>query len=433
MRARSYFIPTKREVPQEASVLSHQLMLRTGMVDQLASGLYSWLPLGLRALKVVSTIVREEQERIGGAEFMTPILQPAALWEQSGRYESYGKELLRVEDRHDVPMLFGPTSEEVFTEIFSKHVRSYKDLPKRFFQIQVKLRDEIRPRFGVMRAREFFMKDLYSFDLDAASARKSYEDVALSYLRIFKRLGVGVVIVRADTGPIGGDLSHEFHIVSHMGESELIYDAEFVEDKITSLEDLEGMYAQTSDLHNDENCPVPQERLKRCRGIEVGHIFYFGTKYSKALGALVMNQEGRQVPVEMGSYGIGLGRLVAALIEVFHDERGIVWPETLAPFFCGLLNTQSRDTKARAFTETLYNRLQAQGVSVYYDDRDVSPGVKLADLDLIGLPYQLIVNGDSISGGTLNVKSRKTGCEVAASQDRVVDLACSQKLSTLFV
>jgi len=436
MRRSAYFLPTLRESPSSAQLASHRLMLRAGMVDQISSGMYAWLPLGLKTLKKIANIVREEQERAGGVEMMTPTIQPASLWQKSGRYEDYGKEMLRFKDRHEVDLLYGPTGEEVFTDIFQRHIKSYKDLPQRLFQIQWKFRDEIRPRFGVMRAREFIMKDLYSFDLDKAAALASYDAILQSYYRIFNRMNLRALAVRADTGPIGGDLSHEFHVLAPTGESTIYYDAALETVSGLCLKTLPTYHAATDEMHREEDVLNVNEGggrvIKTSKSIEVGHVFYFGTKYSAPLGALVTDAQGAVVPVEMGSYGVGISRVVAALIEVFHDDRGIIWPESVSPFDVGLINLKPQDVPSTHLCDGLYEELSEMGCDVLYDDRTQSPGVKFADMDLIGLPYQLIVGPQGAASGTVEVKHRASGQTHTLDREKVQELVVSKTLGTLF-
>ncbi|TVQ34752.1 MAG: proline--tRNA ligase [Geminicoccaceae bacterium] len=425
MRLSAYFLPLLKESPADAQIVSHQLMLRAGMVRQLSAGIYSWLPLGHAVLRRVEQIVREEMERAGCQEILMPSVQPAELWQESGRYEAYGKEMLRFLDRHERPMLLGPTHEEVVTDIFRRCIRSYRDLPQNLYQIQWKFRDEIRPRFGVMRGREFLMKDNYSFDLDFEGAKRSYDNMFQAYLRTFKRMGLTAIPMRADSGAIGGDMSHEFQILAPTGESEVFFDAAFEEIDFFAddldIERLKELYAATDEQHDPSACPVPAERLRHGRGIEVGHIFYFGTKYSKALGATVTGPDGDDVIVEMGSYGIGVSRLVGALIEANHDDKGIIWPESVAPFRVGLINLRASDETCTAMTSDLDAKLRRAGVSTLYDDRNESPGVKFATMELIGLPYQVIVGPRGVKAGVVEVKDRRTGETVEMSPDAMLD------------
>src|SRR4029077_9974454 len=400
MRLTQGFIPTIKETPNEAQIASHRLMLRAGLVRQTSAGIYAWLPLGYRVLRNIERIVREEQNAAGAQEVLMPTIQSAELWRESGRYDDYGKEMLRIRDRHERDMLYGPTNEEQITVIVRDAIKSYRDLPKNLYHIQWKFRDEVRPRFGVMRGREFLMKDNYSFDLDAAGARHSYNKMFVAYLRTFARMGLKAIPMRADTGPIGGDLSHEFIILAETGESEVYVDRDFLDlnfenpdvdyDDVQSVQSIvdyfTSLYAATSEIHKPETCPVPPERLVRDRGIEVGQTFYFGTKYSQPMGAVVTGPDGAEVSLEMGSYGIGVSRLVGALIEANHDDAGIILAENVAPFRLGLINLRPADAKCRAAADDLYGRLRGAGVEVLYDDRDESPGAKFAAMDLIGLP-----------------------------------------------
>lgn len=411
MRLSNYFVPTLKEIPAEAQIVSHRFMLRAGMVHQETSGIYTWLPLGLRVLEKIQKIVCEEQERIGCHKVLMPTIQPADLWRKSGRYEAYGKEMLRIVDRHDRELLYGPTNEEVITDVVAQHVKSYRALPLVLFQIQWKFRDEIRPRFGVMRGREFLMKDGYSFNLDYDSALQTYKNIYESYLRTFSRMGLTAIPVRADTGAIGGDLSHEFQIVAETGESTIYYDAKYAKlsPEEMSFDQVSSLYAAADELHKPEECPVPEGELMTSRGIEIGHIFYFGTKYSEAMGAKVTGPDGNLITLEMGSYGIGVSRLVGAIIEASHDERGIIWPESVAPFRVGLMNLKAGDKKADALADALYNSLITAGIEVLYDDRDERAGTKFADMDLIGLPWQIILGNKTIETGVVEVKNRKSG------------------------
>ena len=419
MRLSTYFLPTLKENPSEAQIVSHRLMLRAGMIRQSSAGIYSWLPLGLRVLKKVEQIVREEQDRAGAQEILMPTLQPAELWRESGRYDDYGKEMLRITDRHEREMLYGPTNEELVTDIFRSFIKSYKDLPKQLYQIQWKFRDEIRPRFGVMRGREFLMKDNYSFDLDFEGAKRAYDTMYATYLRTFARMGLRAVPVQADPGAIGGNLSHEFQILAETGESQLYYDAKF--DELSrgdpDLAAMKALYAAADEKHDPANCPVPAERLKTARGIEVGHIFYFGTKYSKPLGAVVTGPNGEPITVEMGSYGIGVSRLVGAIIEASHDEAGIIWPDPVAPFQVGLINLRAGDAACDAACADLYDRLQTAGFETLYDDRDERPGPKFARMDLLGIPWQLIVGPRGLEKGQVELKRRKGGERAELSID----------------
>jgi prolyl-tRNA synthetase len=411
MRLTEYFLPTLKETPAEAQIASHRLMLRAGMINQTTSGIYTWLPLGLRVMEKIEKIICEEQDRIGAHKVLMPTIQPADLWRQSGRYEDYGKEMLRFKDRHEREMLYGPTNEEVITDIIHQYVKSYRQIPQVLYQIQWKFRDEIRPRFGVMRGREFLMKDAYSFDLDFESARKTYERMFESYLKIFARMNLTAIPVKADSGAIGGDMSHEFQIVAPTGESAIYYDAAFddlpLEER--NLATVGRLYAAADEKHDPAACPISADRLKTARGIEIGHIFYFGTKYSDPLGAKVAGADGQMITLEMGSYGIGVSRLVAAIIEANHDDQGIQWPESVAPFKVGLLNLKMGDKRAETVAESVYHNLTTRGIEVLYDDRDERAGTKFADMDLIGLPWHLIIGSRTIHEGIVEVKCRRTG------------------------
>jgi prolyl-tRNA synthetase len=437
MRLSAYFMPTLKENPAEAQIVSHRLMLRAGMIRQASAGIYSWLPLGFRVLKRIEQIVREEQDRAGCQEVLMPTIQSADLWKQSGRYDDYGKEMLRILDRHEREMLYGPTNEELITDIFRNSVKSYRELPKLLYHIQWKFRDEVRPRFGVMRGREFLMKDGYSFDLDYEGARRAYNKMFVSYLRTFQRMGLKAIPMAADTGPIGGDLSHEFIILADTGESAVFCDRDFIEfDALSSdidyaddaavakvVDYFTALYARTDEKHEaavfEEQ--VPEARRYTGRGIEVGHIFYFGTKYSAPLGALVAKADGEAVPVHGGSYGIGVSRLVGAIIEASHDDAGVIWPDEVAPFHVGLINLKVNDAATTAKCDEIYGRLTKAGVEVLYDDRDERPGGKFADMDLIGLPWQLIVGPRGLAAGTVELKRRATGERIELPLDRALD------------
>ena len=424
MRLSAYFLPLIRENPAQAEIVSHRLMLRAGMIRQSSAGIYCWLPLGFRVLQKVEQIVREEQDRSGAQEVLMPTIQPAELWKESGRYDDYGKEMLRIKDRHEREMLYGPTNEEQITEIFRGSAKSYRDLPKILYHIQWKFRDEVRPRFGVMRGREFLMKDAYSFDLDFAGAKRAYNKMFVAYLRTFARMGLKAIPMRAESGPIGGDMSHEFIILADTGESAVYCHRDFIEFDVLGSDldyeaDLEpvvdhwtSLYAATDDKHDPTAfAKIPPEKRVEQRGIEVGHIFYFGTKYSseKALKAYVVGPDGKEGPVHMGSYGIGVSRLVGAIIEASHDESGIIWPEAVAPFRVALINLRAADEKCRAAADDLYRKLGTAGLDVLYDDRDESPGAKFATMDLIGMPWQLTVGPRGLAQGVVELKERKTG------------------------
>ncbi|HAQ33788.1 MAG: proline--tRNA ligase [Maricaulis sp.] len=422
MRLSRYFLPVLKETPADAQIASHRLMLRAGMMRQESAGIYAWLPLGLRVLNKIANIVREEQDRAGAVELLMPTIQSADLWRESHRYDAYGKEMLRITDRHDREMLFGPTNEEMITEIFRAYCRSYKDLPKLLYHIQWKFRDEIRPRFGVMRGREFLMKDTYSFDLDEAAARASYNKMFIAYLNTFARLGLKAVPMRADTGPIGGDLSHEFIILAETGESEVFCHADLVEMAAPGDVDFDGdlqplvdqrtaLYAATEEMHEAGRfeAEVPEGKRLSARGIEVGHIFYFGTKYSDAMKAEVTHPDGTSQSVHMGSYGIGVSRLVGGIIEASHDENGIIWPDAVAPFGVGIINLKAGDADTDAACAKAYDALTAAGKEPLLDDTSDRPGGKFATMDLIGLPYQLVIGPRGLKEGKVELKIRRSG------------------------
>ncbi|MEK9752671.1 MAG: proline--tRNA ligase [Rhodospirillaceae bacterium] len=421
MRLSRYFMPTLKENPAEAQIVSHRLMLRAGMIRQSSAGIYSWLPLGFRVLKNIERIVREEQDAMGCQEVLMPTIQPADLWRQSGRYDDYGPEMLRIKDRHERDMLYGPTNEEQITEIFANSVRSYRDLPRMLYHIQWKFRDEVRPRFGVMRGREFLMKDAYSFDLDKAGARRAYNKFFIAYLKTYERLGLKAIPMAADTGPIGGDLSHEFLILAETGESEIACHKDYLDRDWASLgtdyeDDLQPLidgftskYAATDEKRDAAAEAALGVDLRTARGIEVGHIFYFGTKYSSKLGAKVTGPDGDEVTVEMGSYGIGVSRLAGAIIEASHDDAGIIWPESVAPFKVGLINLKADDADCTKACDDTYATLAGKGVEVLYDDRDARAGAKFADMDLIGLPWQLVIGPRGLKSSTVELKHRGTG------------------------
>ncbi|WP_026986226.1 proline--tRNA ligase [Fodinicurvata fenggangensis] len=425
MRRSAFFLPTMKDTPKEAEIASHRLMLRAGMIRQSSAGIYSWLPLGYRVLRNIEKIVREEQDRAGCQEMLMPTIQSSELWEKSGRYDDYGPEMLRIRDRHDRDMLYGPTNEELITDIFAHSVRSYRELPKLLYHIQWKFRDEVRPRFGVMRGREFLMKDAYSFDPNYEAARESYNKFFVAYLRTFARMGLKAIPMEADTGPIGGNLSHEFIILAETGESQVFCDRNFVEYDVLGT-DIDAsnttqaaevvdyftrLYARTDEKHDPATfeADVPSERRYEGRGIEVGHIFYFGTKYSEPLGAFYATRDGEEAPVHMGSYGIGVSRLVGGIIEASHDDDGIIWPASVAPFDVGLINLQVDNEDCTNACEDAYARLKEAGLDVLYDDREERAGAKFADMDLIGLPWQMTIGPRGLKKGVVELKNRATG------------------------
>tara|TARA_X000001036_G_C20680428_1_gene805740 strand:+ start:918 stop:2240 length:1323 start_codon:yes stop_codon:yes gene_type:complete len=420
MRLTDYFIPTLRESPKEAQIPSHSFMLRAGLIKQSSAGIYSWLPLGLKVLKNIEEIVRLEMNRTGSQEILMPTIQPAEIWRESGRYEDYGKEMLRIVDRHDREMLYGPTNEEMITDLFRSTIRSYRDLPKNLYHQQWKFRDEVRPRFGVMRGKEFLMKDAYSFDLDREGAIRSYNQMFVAYLRIFNQMGLKAIPMKAETGPIGGDLSHEFLVLADTGESEVFYHKDILNFKVpndeidysselqTIVDEWTSLYAATSEKADQNVHTELNDSLMSARGIEVGHIFYFGTKYSKAMSASVADSNGNLRYLEMGSYGIGVSRLVGAIIEASHDDKGIIWPESIAPFKVGIINLRKDDSLCVKESDLLYSAIGDAGLSVLYDDRDESGGAKFANMDLIGLPWQVIVGPRGLKEGQVEIKNRAT-------------------------
>lgn len=412
MELSKYFLPIIKENPSEAHIISHRLMLRAGMIRQVSAGIYTWLPLGLKLLKNIEAIVRKNMNDAGCIELLMPCLQSSDIWLESGRYNDYGPEMLRMKDRHGNDLIFGPTNEELMTDIFRSNIKSYKELPKILYHVQWKFRDEIRPRFGLMRGREFLMKDAYSFDISKDEALKSYNRMFEAYCRTFRDLGVHAIPVKADSGPIGGSLNHEFHIVAETGESDLYYDKRhdvLSQDSEIRVEDLQNLYAATDEMHKPETCKVLEKDLVVAKGIEVGHIFYFGTKYSKSMKAFVNDKKGNLVPAEMGSYGIGISRIAAAIIEANHDERGIIWPQSVAPFHVSVINLSIDDEDCVLESFRIYSELKDSGLEVLYDETDERPGSKFATNDLIGTPWQIIVGKKKISSKMVELKHRKTG------------------------
>ncbi len=424
MRLSRYFLPVLKETPAEAQIVSHRLMLRAGMIKQASAGIYSWLPLGYKVLRRIEQIVHEEQVRAGHIPMLMPTLQSADLWRESGRYDAFGPEMLRVKDRHDRDMLYGPTNEEQITDIVRSNVGSYKQLPLTLYQIQWKFRDETRPRFGVMRGREFLMKDGYNFDLTKEDALHAYNRHLVSYIRTYERMGLQAIPMRADSGAMGGDNTHEFLVLAETGESEVFYDADVtditlgardidyddVDQCAAVMEEFTTRYARTDETHDTALfAKVPKDRQRSARGIEVGQIFYFGTKYSDALGATVQGPDGKPVALHMGSHGIGVSRLLGAIIEASHDENGIIWPEGVTPFHCGIVNLKQGDTQADAACEALYDALEARGLEPLYDDRNERAGGKFATMDLIGLPWRITVGPRGLKNGVVELTSRRTG------------------------
>jgi len=409
-----YFLPVLKEDPKEATIVSHKLMLRAGMIRQLSAGIYTWLPLGLKVLNKIADIIRAEMNNIGAIEILMPCIQPIELWVKSGRYGSgddLSTEMLKIEDRHGNHLTFAPTAEEVIAEVFNNSVQSYRELPKSLYQIQWKFRDEIRPRFGVMRAREFFMKDAYSFHMDKESALVTYKDMLVAYTRAYARMGLVAIPVKADTGSMGGDYSHEFHVLADTGESQIFYEEGALEYLATGDITLEGFakfYANEESKHDPANCPITSDKLNARRGIEVGHIFYLGDKYSKSMGVSIQGKDGKFKHPDMGCYGIGVSRLIAAIIEANHDDKGIIWPENVAPFKVGIINLKPGDEACDNMALDLYDALLAHGIDVLSDDTEESAGNKFACMDLIGLPWIVVIGPRSAKEGMAELKQRKT-------------------------
>ena len=431
MRLSNYFLPVLKETPADATIASHQFMLRAGMVKQDSAGIYIWLPLGFKVLKKIEQIVREEQNRIGAVEMLMPTIQSANHWKETGRYDAYGPEMLRITDRGERELLYGPTNEDMITDMFRSYIRSYKDLPQNLYHIQWKFRDERRPRFGVMRGREFLMKDAYTFDIDEDAGRKAYNKQFIAYLNTYARLGLKAVPMRADTGPIGGDLSHEFLILAETGESEVFCHKDLVDmapPGVVADEDLQAivdsrtsLYARTDEMHDAaEFAKVPEDKQLSARGIEVGHIFFFGDKYSKAMNASVQGPDGKAHNVLMGSYGVGVSRLVGGIIEASHDENGIIWPKAVTPFGAGIINLKTGDEQADAACEDIYAKLAAAGLDPLYDDKNDRGGQKFARMDLIGLPYQLTIGPRGLKNGVVEVKTRASGQKQELSPDAAI-------------
>ena len=431
MKFSSFFIPTLKNIPAEAEIISHQLMIRAGMIKQASAGIYSWLPLGLKVLKKIEHIVRDEQNKAGAIEVLMPTIQSADLWIKSGRYEDYGKEMLRIQDRSGREMLYGPTNEELITDIFQSYITSYKDLPKNFYHIQWKFRDEVRPRFGVMRGREFLMKDNYSFDLTEEESKISYNKMFTAYIKTFLRMGLTPISLRAETGPIGGNLSHEFQILAKTGESTLYYDKDLekIDPETINPDKLQSYYAAVDGLHDEKNCPISKEQLKISKGIEVGHIFYFGTKYSEKLSAFVQNNKGKKTAVHMGSYGIGISRLVGAIIEAFHDDKGIKWPISVTPFHVSLINLMIDDKACAKMANIMYEKISNSKLDVLYDDRDCSIGKKLSDNDLIGIPYQVIIGKRDLKDNIVQLKNRLNNETKKISPEEALSFLLEQALT----
>jgi prolyl-tRNA synthetase len=427
-----YYLPVLKETPSEAQVVSHMLMLKSGMIRQAASGIYNWLPLGLKVLRNIENIVRSNMDASDFIEILMPCVQDGNLWRESGRLDVYGEEMLRFKDRHNHDLLFGPTNEEAITDIVRHSIQSYKELPKVLYQIQWKFRDEIRPRFGLMRCREFLMKDAYSFDIDMENAVKTYDQVFAAYMRTFRDLGLNAIPMAADSGEIGGDMSHEFHIIADTGESTIYYDKKFDllgENLSSDIRQLKSLYAATEEKHDPKNCPLSGSELSVRRGIEVGHIFNFGEKYSKSMNAMINDKNGKRIPIQMGSYGIGISRLVAAIIEVSHDEKGIIWPVCVAPFKASIINLSEKDENCLNISRDIYNSMKSKGIEVLYDDTSERAGVKFAIHDLIGSPWQMIISPKKAINNVVELKHRASG-EV---QDVSIEMAISEVVNSLHV
>jgi prolyl-tRNA synthetase len=435
MRLTNYFLPLLKEAPKDADIISHQLMLRAGMIKQSSSGIYTWLPMGLAVLKKIEKIIRDEQTKAGALEMLMPTIQTADIWKKSGRYEDYGKEMLRIVDRHDREMLYGPTNEEHITDLVSTFIKSYKNIPKIFFHIQWKFRDEIRPRFGVMRCREFLMKDAYSFDLSEDSGKHSYNKMFVSYLRIFKKMELNAIPMKAESGPIGGNMSHEFIILAETGESKVFIDKKLLEleapdDDINYNDDLTEIvktwttpFAVTEDMYNKDkfyNNVLLEDRIEE-KGIEVGHVFFFGDKYNKPMGASIQNKDGKVIPLQSGSYGIGVSRLVAAIIEAHHDDKGIVWPKSVSPFDISLINLKPSNEDVNKICDEIYESLEKKRYQIIYDDTDSSIGEKFSRMDLIGIPIQIIVGPNSIKEGKVEIKDRKTDAQKLVNLSEILN------------
>ena len=411
MKVSEYFLKPRKDLPSDAMLISHKLMIKSSMIKQTTSGIYAWLPLGLKVLKKIENIIRLVHDRYGCQEVLMPTIQSSSIWKKSGRYNDYGPEMLKFQDRNKKELLYGPTNEELITEIFKEYISSYKDLPKNLYQIQWKFRDEIRPRYGVMRCREFLMKDNYSFDLTKKDAEKSYENMFKCYLEIFKEIGIKVIPVKADPGAIGGDLSHEFHLISDSGDTNILYDKKLGDinmlDIVSSFNLLRNLYSVTDDEYKKKP-GLDENKLIKTKGIEIGHIFYFGTKYSEKLGAYVLDEKGEKNNIEMGSYGIGISRLVAAVIESSHDDKGIIWPKNISPFDIGLINLNIKNKDLTKLSNDIYDYLKKNSIDVLYDNTSERPGEKFANMDLIGLPFQIILGEKCLKEKCFELKNRKT-------------------------
>ena len=431
MRLSHYFLKPRKDAPSDATLISHKLMIKSSMIKQTTSGIYAWLPLGLKVLKKIEDIIRKFHNLYGCQELLMPTIQSSSIWKKSERYNDYGPEMLKFRDRNKKELLYGPTNEELITNIFKDYVNSYKDLPKNLYQIQWKFRDEIRPRFGIMRCREFLMKDNYSFDLTEEDSKISYNKMFTAYIKTFLRMGLTPISLRAETGSIGGNLSHEFQILAKTGESTLYYDKELetLDPKNINPKMLQSYYATVDDLYDEQNCPIPKSQLKISKGIEVGHIFYFGTKYSEKLSAFVQNNKGKKTAVHMGSYGIGISRLVGAIIEAFHDDKGIKWPISVAPFHVSLINLMIDDKACAKMSNIMYEKISNSKLDVLYDDRDCSIGKKLSDNDLIGIPYQVIIGKRDLKDNIVQLKNRLNNETKKISPEEALNFLLEQTLT----
>lgn len=428
----NYFLPIQHEKPQNATMTSHCLMQQAGMVRQAASGIYSWLPFGLAILKKIENIIRDELNKAQNIELLTPCLQPASLWETSGRINDYGKELLKMPDRHDQMLLFAPSAEEMVTQAVQPYLTSYKNLPKIFYQFQWKFRDEIRPKAGLLRSREFLMKDSYSFDIDDEGAEATYWHMYITYLKIYRKLGLNVIPAEADNGVIGGNLSHEFHVLAENGQSTIYYDANLPKEiekclkedsNLESVKKLSLLYSKT-----DEKCNFSEniDNLIKNNSIEVGHIFFFGSKYSTKLNALSQNKQGELVPLSMGSYGIGLTRLVAAIIEANHDENGIKLPINLAPFSVCIVLLSTGDETCLNLAKNYYNQLKNLNIDALFDDSETSAKIKSKNNDLIGIPLQLIIGNKLVQEGKIEIKNRFKSFSTIINTDEAINYLINQ-------
>lgn len=400
MRTSNYLLATLKETPTDAELISHKLMLRAGMIRKLSAGVYSWLPLGWRVLRKVENIVREEMDASGALELLLPTMIPAELWKESERWDQYGKELLRITDRHEHEFCYGPTHEEVITAIARHELHSYKQLPINLYQIQTKFRDEIRPRFGVMRGREFLMKDSYSFHVTKECLQKTYDLMYETYCKIFTRLGLNFRAVIASTGQMGGNMSQEFQVIAESGEDAIAYSD--ASDFAANIEMINN-----GDVKEGDPSPDGKGKLKLARGIEVGQIFQLGDKYSKSMNATILDEQGKAIPMLMGCYGIGVSRTVAAAIEQHHDDKGIIWPEVIAPFQIAIIPiAMNKSERVKIAAESLYQKLTKAGYEVLFDDRAERPGAMFADMELIGIPHRLVIGEKGLDNGTIEYKAR---------------------------